>query len=208
MLFVSIILIPNVAYGELNDTKSDVIKPVVLDFKFRNEPIICLIGTDDKAIQEGINSVSDWMEKLKTYSKHPQNWNMTVLESPQDLSNCNVEIHFLKKPTDENIKQLKNQGITIFQPSRAYVEIYTQQYYNDDAIKYVNDGSGKDRPVVGEYADVPIEYLGKVIKHEMGHVFGLEHQQSDSVMVTGYRVAHITKQDCSNVFKKYGENWK
>ncbi|TLX74880.1 MAG: matrixin family metalloprotease, partial [Thaumarchaeota archaeon] len=49
--------------------------------------------------------------------------------------------------------------------------------------------------------------LGKVTRHELGHVFGLSHQQNDSIMVTGQILAKITDKDCKNVVAKYGKGW-
>ena len=188
-------------------SQSNVIKPIRLDFKFREEPVICLFGTDEKTTDEGLNSILDWQNKLRSYTNNAKAWDMTTSINPLDTSKCTTEIHFLKKPTDPVILSMKYQGTTLFQKDRAVIEVYTTQYYDDGALKYVKDAGGKARPVPFEYADVPIQLLGKVTKHELGHVFGLQHQQSDSIMITGPILATITDKDCKDVFAKYGENW-
>ena len=190
-----------------DSSQSNIIKPIRLDFKFHQGPVICLFGTDEKVTNEGLNSISDWQNKLKSYTNNAKAWSMTTAINPSDVSKCTTEIHFLKKPADPLMLSMKYQGMTLFQKDRAVVEVYTTQYYDDAAIKYVKDGSGKARPVPFEYADVPIKILGKVTRHELGHVFGLQHQQSDSIMITGAIFATITDKDCSGVVAKYGTNW-
>ena len=190
-----------------DSNKPSVIKPIRLDFKLHDEPVICLFGTDEKITNEGLNSISEWENKLKSYTNNTKAWNITTTINPFDTSKCTTEIYFLKKPTDPLGLSLKYQGITQFQKDRAVIEVYTSQYYDDVAIKYVRDQSGKTRPVTFEYEDVPIQLLGKVTRHELGHVFGLQHQQSDSIMITGAILATITDKDCKDVVTKYGKNW-
>jgi len=71
---------------------------------------------------------------------------------------------------------------------------------------YEKDGSNRLRPVPYEYADVSDELLGKVTRHELGHVFGLKHQKNDSIMIMGPTLAEITDKDLKNVLEKYGKN--
>ena len=188
-------------------SQSNIIKPIRLDFKFHEEPVMCLFGTDEKITNEGLNSISDWQNKLRSYANNEKAWDMVTSINPLDTSSCTTEIHFLKKPTDPLMLTMKYQGMTLFQEDRAVIEVYTTQYYDDGAIKYVKDQSGKARPVPYEYEDVPLPLLGKVTRHELGHAFGLQHQQSDSIMITGAILATITDKDCSGVVAKYGENW-
>jgi len=188
-------------------SQANVIKPIRLDFKFHEEPVICIFGTDEKVTNEGLASISDWQNKLRSYTNNAKAWSMTTSINPLDTSKCTAEIHFLKKPIDPLMLPMKYQGTTLFQKDRAVIEVYTTQYYDDTAIKYVKDQSGKARPVPYEYEDVPIQLLGKVSRHELGHVFGLQHQQNDSIMITGPILATITDKDCEGVFAKYGENW-
>lgn len=190
-----------------DSSKPSVIKPIRLDFKFHDEPVICLFGTDEKITNEGLNSISDWQNKLKLYTNNTNAWNIITTINPLDTSKCTTEIYFLKKPTDLLTLSMKYQGITHLQEDRAVIEVYTTQWYNDEAIKYVKDQSGKRRPVPFEYEDVPIPLLGKVTRHELGHVLGLQHQQSDSIMITGAILATITDKDCKDVIAKYGKNW-
>ncbi|TLX69935.1 MAG: hypothetical protein E6L05_04840, partial [Thaumarchaeota archaeon] len=53
---------------------SNEIIPVYLDFKFKKEPVICIFSTDDQITRVGIDSVLDWQNKLKTYTKDPKDW--------------------------------------------------------------------------------------------------------------------------------------
>ena len=188
------------------EASSNEIIPVYLDFKFKKEPVICIFSTDDQITRVGIDSVLDWQNKLKSYTKDPKAWNMITLLNPLDASECTTEIHFLKKPSAPQF-DVKAQGITIYEEDGAYVEVYTTQYYDNSAVKYVMDSSKKLRPVPGEFAGVSLPLLGKVTRHELGHVFGLSHQQNDSIMVTGQNLAKITDKDCKNVVAKYGKNW-
>ncbi|MGI0021546.1 MAG: hypothetical protein ACRD9Q_01675 [Nitrososphaeraceae archaeon] len=132
-------------------SQSNVIKPIRLDFKFYEEPVICLFGTDEKVTNEGLASISDWQNKLRSYTNNAKAWSMTTTINPLDVSQCTTEIHFLKKPTDSLILPMKYQGTTLFLEDRAVIEVYTTQYYDDAAIKYVKDASGKARPVPFEY---------------------------------------------------------
>jgi hypothetical protein len=184
---------------------SIVIKPIYVDFKFHEKPTICIFGSDKGAINVGIDSITEWRDKLRSYTRN-SGWDMTVTVNPQDISSCSTEIHFVKKPalfsdvTDA-------QGVTMFQADRAIVEIYTTQYYEPAAFKLVKDNSNKERPVAGQYADVPLSHLKSVTEHELGHVFGLSHQKDNSIMVTGYVISHISNKDCQLVVAKYGEDW-
>ena len=188
------------------ESSSNEIIPVYLDFKFKKEPVICVFSTDEHIMKVGIDSVLDWQNKLKSYTKDPKAWNMITSLNPSDTSGCTTEIHFLKKPSAPQF-DVKAQGITIYGKNSAYVEVFTTQYYDDSNMKYTLDGSNKLRPVPGEFTDVSFPLLGKVTRHELGHVFGLSHQQSNSIMVTGQILAKITDKDCQRVIAKYGKDW-
>jgi len=42
----------------------------------------------------------------------------------------------------------------------------------------------------------------------MGHVFGLKHQKSDSIMIRGPVLSEIQENDLKEVVKKYGtDGW-
>ena len=168
---------------------------------------MCLFGTDETALHEGVESVLDWQKNLRSYTNDTKSWNMNTIVNPSGTFKCDIEIHFLKRPTQTLYEPEKIQGKTWFTKNNAIVEVYTTQFYNDEAIKYVKDKAGKARPVIGEYEDVPIALLGKVTRHELGHVFGLEHKQSNSIMVTGAVLAKITDEDCKDVIREYSNGW-
>jgi len=206
-LSLLIILPTSVAAQEFSNSVQTPIKPVYLSFKLHKEPAVCLFGTDERALHEGVESVLDWQKNLRSYTNNTKSWNMNTVVNPSDTFKCDIEIHFLKKPTQAPYEYEKIQGATWFTKNNAIVEVYTTQYYNDEAIKYVKDKSGKARPVIGEFEDVPIALLGKVTRHELGHVFGLQHEQSNSIMVTGPVLAEITHEDCKEVFIEYSNGW-
>jgi len=206
-LSLLVILPTSVAAQEFSNSLQTPIKPVYLSFKLHKEPAACLFGTDERALHEGVESVLDWQKSLRSYTNNTKSWNMNTVVNPSDTFKCDIEIHFLKRPTQASYESEKIQGATWFTKNNAIVEVYTTQYYNDEAIKYVKDKSGKARPVIGEFEDVPIALLGKVTRHELGHVFGLQHKQSNSIMVTGPVLAEITDKDCKEVLREYSNGW-
>ncbi len=181
------------------------IKPIYVDFRFHKKPIICIFGSDQGAINIGIDSITEWRDNLRNYTKN-SGWDITVTVNPKQISSCSTEIHFVKEPTLFSDVS-GTQGVTMFQEDRAIVEVYTTQYYEPTAFKLVKDGSNKERPVAGQYTDVPLDHLKSVTEHELGHVFGLSHQKDNSIMVTGYVISHISNKDCQRVVAKYGEDW-
>jgi len=206
-LSLLVILPTSVAAQEFSDNVQTPIEPVYLSFKLHKEPVVCLFGTDERDLHEGVESVLDWQKNLRSYTNNTKSWNMNTVVNPSDTFKCDIEIRFLKKPTQASYESEKIQGAMWFTKNNAIVEIYTTQYYNDEAIKYVKDKSGKARPVIGEFEDVPIALLGKVTRHELGHVFGLQHEQSNSIMVTGPVLAEITDKDCKEVLREYSNGW-
>jgi hypothetical protein len=187
-------------------TPSTAIQPIYVDFKFHKKPVICIFGSDEKAINVGVDSVLEWQNNLRDYTRDSNSWEMTITVNPQNISSCSTEIHFVKGPTLFP-DVIDAQGITMVQADRAVVEVYTTQYYDPTAFKLVKDGSNKWRPVAGEFADVPPSHLKSVTEHEFGHVLGLSHQKDNSIMVTGHVIAHISDKDCQGVVAKYGEDW-
>ena len=131
---------------------------------------------------------------------------MVLIINPTDIYKCNAEIHFLAKPETEKDRSMKAQGKVEFEKDKAVVEVYTTQYYDESAHRYEVGKDNRARPVPYEFADVPLDLLGKVTRHELGHVFGLKHQNSDSIMISGPRLAEITETDLKGVIEKYGTN--
>jgi len=204
-LIVTILLIGTFALIFQQDAEA-AIKPIKLGIKFHGDPQICFFSEDENFILIGKISILDWQTNLKSFSQNEEGWNVLINENPKKNSDCNIEIHFLPKPNEEDTRLLKPQGRTIFEESRAVIEVYTTQYYDESAIRYEKDRSNRLRPVPYEYADVSHELLGKVTRHELGHVFGLKHQKNDSIMIMGPTLAEITDKDLKNVLKKYGKN--
>lgn len=185
-----------------------IIKPYISGITFDHKPNFCLFATDEIPMTEGIWSVLDWRNQLKLFTNNTDAWSIMITTNPSDSSECDVEIHFLKKPDSEKTLNLKPQGRVIFEEDRALIEVYTTQYYDETAHKLVKGKDNRLRAVPYEFADVPIDLLGKVIRHEMGHVFGLKHQKSDSIMVRGPVLSEIQENDLKEVVKKYGtDGW-
>ncbi len=204
-LIVTILLIGTFALIFQQDAEAQ-IKPYRKGITFHETPQFCLFGENEKSLKVGTDSILDWKNQLQSYTNDTTSWNMLLIINSTDIYKCNAEIHFLAKPETEKVRSMKIQGRVWFEKDKAVVEVYTTQYYDETAHRYEVGRDNRARPVPYEFADVPLDLLGKVTRHELGHVFGLKHQKNDSIMIMGPTLAEITDKDLKNVLKKYGKN--
>ncbi len=211
-LIFAVLILGMISIIPIQDAQAE-IKAIKKRVLFHETPQFCLFGENEKSLKVGTDSILDWKNQLQSYTNDTTNWNMVLIINPTDIYKCNAEIHFLAKPETEKDRSMKAQGKVEFEKDKAVVggykaivEIYTTQYYDESAHQYEVGKDNRARPVPYEFADVPLDLLGKVTKHELGHVFGLKHQNSDSIMISGTRLAEITETDLKGVIEKYGIN--
>jgi len=193
------------SYTNLISVTEQTVSPVLFDHLYSGYPVFCIFGNQDDYISESMNAIYDWQAKLRNTSGDFHHWNMTVLTNPANPKTCTTEIHIMKYPED---LFWQNMGIQYNTEKKGIIWVYTETYYFLDKHKLVKESSGKWRPIPFDYEDIPINVFGSVVRHELGHDFGLEHQANNSIMVTGFGVNHITREDCLNVIKKFGNDWK
>jgi len=204
-LIFAVLLLGMISIIPIQDAQAE-IKAIKKRVLFHETPQFCLFSENEKSLKVGIDSILDWKNQLQSYTNYTTNWNMVLIINPTDIYKCNAEIHFLAKPETEKDRSMKAQGKVKFEKDKVVVEVYTTQYYDESAHKYEVGKDNRARPVPYEFADVPLDLLGKVTKHELGHVFGLKHQNSDSIMISGPRLAEITETDLKGVIEKYETN--
>jgi hypothetical protein len=203
-LIFAVLILGMISIIPIQDAQA--VKAIKKRVLFHETPQFCLFGENEKSLKVGTDSILDWKNQLQSYTNDTTNWNMVLIINPTDIYKCNAEIHFLAKPETEKDRSVKAQGKVEFEKDKAIVEVYTTQYYDESAHRYEVGKDNRARPVPFEFADVPLDLLGKVTRHELGHVFGLKHQNSDSIMISGPRLAEITETDLKGVIEKYGIN--
>jgi len=204
-LIFAVLILGMISIIPIQDAQA-VIKAIKKKVLFHETPQFCLFGENEKSLKVGTDSILDWKNQLQSYTNDRTNWNMVLITNQTDIYKCNAEIHFLEKPETEKVRSMKPQGRVVFEKDKAIVEVYTTQYYDESAHRYEVGRDNRARPVAYEFADVPLDLLGKVTRHELGHVFGLKHQKSDSIMISGPKLAEITETDLKGVIEKYGTN--
>ena len=203
-LIFAVLILGMISIIPIQDAQA--VKAIKKRVLFHETPQFCLFGENEKSLKVGTDSILDWKNQLQSYTNDTTNWNMVLIINPTDIYKCNAEIHFLVKPETEKDRSVKAQGKVEFEKDKAIVEVYTTQYYDESAHRYEVGKDNRARPVPFEFADVPLDLLGKVTRHELGHVFGLKHQNSDSIMISGTILAEITETDLKGVIEKYGAN--
>jgi len=204
-LVFAVLILGMISIIPIQDAQAE-IKAFRKGITFHETPQFCLFGENEKSLNIGINSILDWKNQLQSFTHDKTSWDMMLNINPIDISKCNAEIHFLVKPESEKVSSMKPQGRVMFEKDKAIVEVYTTQYYDESAHRYEVGEDNRARPVPYEFADVSLDLLGKVTRHELGHVFGLKHEKSDSIMIIGPILAEIADKDLENVLKKYGKN--
>jgi len=171
-----------------------------LGFEFDHSPTICAIEPQDqnlssreieKLLEQARISISEWDGKLKSAEKNrnkKDNWslNYVVIEAGKnyDSSDCDIAILFKEKYE----KPIREHGILgtakpdpindTWEVSLYYLQL--QQCYQEKKIGakryYWYDPCFSDDLKTSEQ-------IGSIIRHELGHAFGLGHYEADDYRV-------------------------
>jgi len=164
------------------------------DFKLAHDPTICVLEVDDKNIpdlwkklsRDTENAILDWQTKLKDTTRQKDGWNLKYKEikliemDSFDFSNCDVQIHFKSQP-DNQADKFNVLGLTYLDQKTLspMVEIYYLQI--DPGIQYKDRKANDILYYWYEYHPQYLnvlrsdDQLASVIRHELGHSFGLGH---------------------------------
>jgi len=208
-----------------------------------NTPLVCIIIPDynnekllsenyvDRIITETKVSIEEWEFHLKSQAKkNKDNWDIEYIRIQPELQNsfdyeqCQIFIHFEAKPlnSEDWIKILGDSEYELGDSGRTNIVIYYQQIgwcASSDASYYYYEPCYSDKTRI-------TQQIGSIVRHELGHAFGLGHYVSDnnelnlqwakgktlspSIMVIfsheNARENKIKLLDIEKVFSLYGSN--
>ena len=158
--------------------------------KLVREPTICAFEIFDLQFPEAgkillettENSIHDWENKLKMHSNNTDAWNLSyriiALEDQKDFSKptCDITIQYQQSPP-ENLQKYTGAA-RYLDDGYASVWIYYVESVNHDSPL----DSLRNTPISSDIAFISnsskmlsSNELEKIIKHELGHAFGLGH---------------------------------
>lgn len=145
----------------------------ISDYRLNKIPLFCaqdfedplFPNANDSMIKKTSLAVSDWQEKVRTYTKNTD-WKFEFKVIPNSENNgfsnlgCDTTITFERLPP-KNQEGLRG-------------ETAISRYGLSDVVVFYLEPAGKN-------IDPDIDF---VLKHEIGHVFGLDHPLLDAPFVT------------------------
>jgi hypothetical protein len=216
-------LVSTVPYSYADIASVEIVKPTYLDHKYKSDPYLCIYSSNPRDLKIAQEAISDWQTGLRDYTKNYNAWNVKVGVNSQDRSQCTAEIMYSPFPNtdkfdsadnawwNERVTASKALGITYPFWDRAWVYVFTSEYYYPAQTQMVEDSSGKLRPVPDTFVSLSDRQVLSITEHELGHVFGIlqddENLSSGSAMSQGLEnanTAHITASDVSQVVERYG----
>src|SRR2546428_4003016 len=224
MVFAAMFVFSTVPHSYADIASVDIERPVYLDHKYKSDPYLCIYSSNPRDIKIAQTAISDWQNHLRDYTKNYSAWNIKIGINEQDRSACTAEIIYspylnTDKFDDANnawwnqkVTESKVLGLTYTFWDRAWVYVFTSQYYFPEQTQMVSDSSGKLRPAPSTFVSLSDRQILSITEHELGHVFGIVHDDdnpaSDTAMSQGLEnanTAHITDSDVSQVVEKYGK---
>src|SRR5438132_8018373 len=218
MFFVS-----TVPYSYADIASVEIEKPTYLDHKYKSDPYLCIYSSNPRDLKIAQTAISDWQNHLREYTKDSTAWNIKIGINEQDRSQCTAEIMYSPFPNtdkfdsdgnawwNEKVTESKVLGLTYAFWDRAWVYVFTSQYYFPNQNQMVDDNSGKSRSVPSTFVPLTDRQILSITEHELGHVFGIIHDDdnptSNSAMSQGLENAnnaHVTDSDVSQVVDRYG----
>jgi hypothetical protein len=201
----------------------DIERPTYLDHKYKSDPYLCIYSSTPRDLKIAQTAISDWQNHLRDYTKNNDAWNIKVGINEQDRTQCTAEIIYSPYPNTDKfestgnawwnhqVTKSKTLGLTYTFWDRAWVYVFTSQYYFPEQTQMVSDGSGKLRPTLSTFVSLSDRQILSITEHELGHVFGITHDDdnptSDAAMSQGLEnanTAHITDSDVAQVVERYG----
>ena len=223
MVFAAMFVFSTVPHSYADIASVDIERPVYLDHKYKSDPYLCIYSSNPRDIKIAQTAISDWQNHLRDYTKSYNTWNIKIGINEQDRTACTAEIIYSPYPNtdkfddannawwNQKVTESKVLGLTYTFWDRAWVYVFTSQYYFPEQTQMVSDSSGKLRPAPSTFVSLSDRQILSITEHELGHVFGIVHDDdnpaSDTAMSQGLdnaNTAHITDSDVSQVVEKYG----
>src|SRR5256885_190165 len=221
--FVTMFVFSTIPHSYADIVGVDISRPVYLDHKYKSDPYLCVYSSTPRDLEIAKTAITDWQTHLRDYTKNYNAWNIKVGINEQDKTLCTAEIIFSPSPNTDKfdasgnawwnhqVTESKALGLTYTFWDRAWVYVFTSQYYFPEQTQMVSDHSGKLKPVASTFVPLSDRQIFSITEHELGHVFGItqedENLSSDTAMSQGLEnanTAHITDSDVSQVVEKYG----
>ena len=209
------------SYAQIASVEID--KPTYFDHKYKSDPYFCIFSSNPRDLKIAQNAISDWQSHLRNYTKNYNAWNIKIGINEQDRSQCTAEIMYSPYPNtdkfdgaenawwNERVSGSKVLGITYALWDRAWVYVFTSEYYLTAQTQMIEENDGKLRPIAHTYLPLSDRQILSITEHELGHVFGIllddNNLTSNTVMSQGLenaKTAHITNSDVAQVVQRYG----